>query len=99
MALTVVRILLKNSSGMKTGMVKKLSGGMYLYNFDHSPNSSNVTRRIELFRLPAGATIVSTTPDLPHKRVEECEQIFVDVMIPPGGHNAVAFRYRLDGAK
>lgn len=87
--------LMLASTGTETNVVKKV-GGVYFYTFDHTPGGNGPCRRLELHRLPAGATLISTTPaDLPHKIVEAHEQIFVDVMIPPGGHNLVAYRYRL----
>jgi hypothetical protein len=63
---------------------------------NHSPATSAPVRRIELYRLPRGARLLAVSPtDLPNKTIDGQIQIFVDVMIPTGGSNAVAVRWRM----
>jgi RNA polymerase sigma factor (sigma-70 family) len=91
--------LMTATTGTETGLIKRVPNTNFcFYSMDHTPGGNMVTRRIELYRLPEGATVVSTTPeDLPHKVVDGREQVFVDTMIPEGGHNLTAFRYRMKG--
>jgi RNA polymerase sigma factor (sigma-70 family) len=89
-----------SSAGTMNGLVRKLNDGLFQYSMDHSPSTSAPVRRIELYRLPTGAKLVSVLPaNLPHEMVDGQIQIFVDVMIPTGGSNAVSIRYRLPAQK
>jgi len=90
--------MMSSTSGTITGLVRKLSGGIFLYAMNHSPGANVPTRRIELLRLPAGATLVSPAANMTSKTVDGRTQIFEEVVIPPGGSNRVAFRYRLNNA-
>jgi RNA polymerase sigma factor (sigma-70 family) len=87
--------LLLSNSGTADSIARKLSGGVFLYAFTHSPGGSEPVRRIELYRLPAGAKLIYKSPNFVSRDVEGRTQIFMDVMIPPGGSNSVSFRYRL----
>jgi hypothetical protein len=62
------------------------------------PGRKFPTRRIELFRLPTDATLIYASPNLASRVVNGRTQMFLDVVIPPGGSNMVTFRYRLAGA-
>ncbi|MGD0388115.1 MAG: sigma-70 family RNA polymerase sigma factor [Tepidisphaeraceae bacterium] len=87
--------LLLSSSGTADSIARKLSGGVFLYAFTHIPGGSEPVRRIELYRLPAGAKLIYKSANFVSREVDGRTQIFMDVMIPPGGSNAVSFRYRL----
>jgi RNA polymerase sigma factor (sigma-70 family) len=54
-------------------------------------------QRIKLFRLPVGATLISTEPgDLPHREFGGRTQIFMEKVVPGNlGQIALSFRYRL----
>jgi hypothetical protein len=85
-----------SSAGTMTGLVKQWSPGVFIYSMNHSPATSAPVRRIELYRLPRGARLLAVSPtDLPNKTIDGQIQIFVDVMIPTGGSNAVAVRWRM----
>lgn len=87
-----------SASGTETGLVRKISDGVFLYQMNHSPGGNAPTRRIELFRLPANATLIYSTENLTSRVVDGRKQMFLDVVIPPGGSNMVSFRYRLADA-
>jgi len=91
--------LMYASLGSMSGLIRRVPAtNTYFYRMDHSPNAKTETRRIELHRLPPGATLVSTTPDdLQHRLVDGRQQIFIDTIVPPGGHVLVAYQYRLAG--
>src|ERR1019366_92276 len=85
-----------SSSGTMTGLVKQWSPGVFIYSMNHSPAAPSPVRRIELYRLPKGARLFAVSPsDLPNKIIDGRIQIFVNVMIPTGGSNLVAIRYRM----
>jgi len=89
-------VLYSFTAGIKSVLVKDLGGGMHMYSMDFSPGNNAPTRRVDLYFLPAGAKLVSTSPaNLPNKVVDGRVQIYVDVIIPPGGSNTVSIRYRL----
>lgn len=89
-------VLFSCAGGITSVLVNDLGGTMRMYSMTHSPGNNEPTRRIELYFLPAGAKLVSTSPaNLPQKVVDGRVQIYVDVIIPPGGSNAVSIRYRL----
>ncbi len=72
----------------------------FQYVMVHSPNAGQVTRRIEVYKLPKGATLISTTPSNMLRRerdgrIELCNQ----KMIPAGGTITTIFRYRLGQGK
>jgi hypothetical protein len=88
--------LMISNSGTRNGLIKPASGGTRMYSMNHHPGGDADVRRIELYRLPPGATLVSTSPqNLPQRVVDGRVQLYVEVMIPQGGSNPVSIRYRL----
>jgi len=53
------------------------------------------TRRMELYRLPAGARLLYSTPNLLSKTVDGRVQIYMETMVPTGGSYSYTFRYRV----
>jgi RNA polymerase sigma factor (sigma-70 family) len=87
-----------SSSGTVAGLVRSVGARTFLYTMTQEPGSKFPTRRIELFRLPTDATLIYASPNLASRVVNGRTQMFLDVVIPPGGSNMVTFRYRLAGA-
>jgi hypothetical protein len=88
--------VLYSYAGTMTDLVRNLGGAMRMYSMSRSPGNNAPTRRIELYLLPAGAKLVAVTPaNLPTKIVDGRVQIYMEVIIPPGGSNAVSIRYRM----
>ncbi|HWB53841.1 MAG TPA: sigma-70 family RNA polymerase sigma factor, partial [Tepidisphaeraceae bacterium] len=87
---------MSGTSGTVTGLITKIPGGMFQYSMRHHPGAGQPVRRIELYRLPAGADLIATVPaNLPHRMVDGREQIFMETTIPANESNLVSFRYRL----
>ncbi|MGD0464151.1 MAG: sigma-70 family RNA polymerase sigma factor [Tepidisphaeraceae bacterium] len=84
-----------SNSGTETGLVRTLGSRAFLYTMTHWPGSNFPTRRIDLFRLPADATLIYASPNLVSRVVDGRTQMFLDLVIPPGGSNTMTFRYRL----
>jgi hypothetical protein len=70
----------------------------FVYEFNHSPNSKTVTRRIEVFRLPAGAVALDAGALTTREREGRVELVHV-ASIPPGGAVRTTFRYRAEGGR
>ncbi len=87
-----------SSSGTETGLVRKIGGGVFLYQMNQMPGVNMPVRRIELLRLPADATLIYASANLTTRIVDGRRQMFLDTLIPPGGSNLVSFRYRLANA-
>ena len=67
-------IYMGSHSGWKDGLIQKVPGSEneYVFSFNHSPSAGTPTRRVEIYRLPHGAKLLSTTPaDLPHRVLED----------------------------
>jgi hypothetical protein len=94
-------ILFLGSRGWEEGLVQKITDNEFLYRMNHTPGGNAPTRRVEIFRLPAGAKLLSTKPaDLPHRvRDDGRIEILVDTVIPMGGSLLTEFRYRLGDAR
>lgn len=88
-------VVMGSNSGSMTGLIRKLDNGQFLYTFSQSPGSPGPTRRIELYRLPEGATLTYSSANLVSRVVDGRTQIFLKTVIPPGGSDSVSFRYRL----
>jgi len=64
----------------------------------HWPAGGEATRRIEIYRLPAGAEVIGTTPPDMARRVRDGRtELFVEKLIPLGGSITTAFTWRLAG--
>jgi hypothetical protein len=62
----------------------------------HSPGTVKPTRRIETYRLPEGAELVSKTPkDMAQRTKDGRIELYVEKMIPAGGNIKTEFQYRL----
>ncbi len=92
--------LIHASESTKSGLVNPVRGkpGVYEYRMQHSPNSSVPTRRIEVFRLPAGAEVIETAPATMTRRVKDGHtELAVEKTIAAGGSLLTRFSYRLSG--
>ncbi len=87
-----------SSSGSVAGLVRSVGARTSLYTMTQEPGSNFPTRRVELLRLPADATLICASPNLTSRVVDGRTQMLLDVIILPGGGNTVTFRYRLAGA-
>ena len=84
-----------SSSGTITRMVRPLGGGLFACSMNDGPIDNAPTRRMELFRLPAGARLVYSTPNLQSKTVDGRVQIYMETIVPTGGSISYSFRYRV----
>jgi RNA polymerase sigma factor (sigma-70 family) len=84
-----------SSSGAITKLVRNLGGGLFVCSMNDGPIDNAPTRRMELYRLPAGARLVYSTPNLRTKVVDGRTQIYIETIIPTGGSTSYSFRYRL----
>jgi len=94
--------MLYSSEGTITGLVKPLTGSKdeYQYYMRHHPGTNVPTRRIEVFKLPEGAELISTTPtDMARREKDGRIELFVEEIVPPGGSITTAFQYKLAGAR
>lgn len=91
--------IMEASSGTMDGLITSVGDGLFQYSMNQSPSINQPVRRIELYRLPAEAKLISTVPaNLPHRMdrmVGGRMQIYMETIIPPGGSNLVSFRYRM----
>lgn len=83
------------SMGSETDVIRPLGDGVFHYVFRHFPGSGMAVRRIELYRLPAGATLIYASDNITSKVIDGQTQMYMETMIPPGGGNLVEFRYRM----
>jgi len=82
--------------GTMSGLVHPTAGGVLEYAMRHWPAAEGRTRRIEVHRLPAGATLLDKEPGDLHQRVRDGRlELFVDRLIPPGDSIEVIYHYRL----
>jgi RNA polymerase sigma factor (sigma-70 family) len=87
--------ILGSASGTLSGLIKQLPSGIKSFKFNQSPGMDGPTRRIELYRLPAGAKLISVTPsDLPTQVIDGRVQIYMETIIPPGGSSKVKIKYQ-----
>ena len=86
------------SEGTIDGLVKPVAGNekTFQYYMKHWPAAGQPTRRIETYLLPAGAELISTTPeDIERKTKYGRIELHVEKMIPPDGSIATSFQYRV----
>lgn len=84
--------------GTMSGLIKPVIGeqGVFQYYMRHSPAAGEPTRRIETYLLPAGAELISTTPEDMERRTKDGRiELHVEKMIPPGGSITTSFKYRM----
>jgi hypothetical protein len=84
-----------SSIGTITEVVRNLGGGLFACSITDGPIDNVPTRRMELCRLPAGAKLVYSTPNLLTKTVDGRVQAYFDAIIPTGGSDSYSFRYRV----
>ncbi|HET6428590.1 MAG TPA: tetratricopeptide repeat protein [Phycisphaerae bacterium] len=89
--------ILNCSEGVMASLVKT-DGDLHAFRMRHWPAGDEPTRRIEVYRLPAGAEVIETTPPDMARRVRDGRtELFVEKLIPLGGSITTAFQYRLSG--
>jgi beta-lactamase regulating signal transducer with metallopeptidase domain/HEAT repeat protein len=90
------------SEGTIEGLVKPVpaSKDTFQYSMTHWPATDQPTRRVETYLLPAGAELISTTPEDMQRRTKDGRtELHVEKMIPAAGSITTAFQYRLTGRK
>jgi len=90
------------SEGTMDGLVKPVPGSKdtFQYYMQHWPQAGRSTRRVETYLLPAGAELISKTPeDMQQQTKNGRIELHVEKMIPPGGSITTAFQYRLTDGK
>jgi len=71
----------------------------FTYQTDTTPLPPWPMRVIHVFRLPPGASVVSTDPpNTPQRIVDGQVQIYVEKIVPPNGLNTLTIRYKLAGS-
>jgi acyl-CoA hydrolase len=86
------------SDGTMKGLIKPVAGSekTFQYYMRHSPAAGEPTKRIETYLLPAGATLISTTPEDMERRTKDGRiELHVEKMIPIGGSITTSFQYRM----
>ena len=84
-----------NVEGVATGMVKSNAAGQCEIGFsDHRGNERDL-RLIEVWRLPSGATLLETGPDMDATTNVDRVELRIDKVIAPKGSLAVYCRYQL----
>ena len=84
--------------GTMKGLIKPVAGSekTFQYYMRHSPAVDEPTRRVETYLLPAGAELISTTPeDMGRQTKDGRIELHVEKMIPPGGSITTSFWYRV----
>jgi hypothetical protein len=62
----------------------------------HHPAAGRPTQRVETYLLPAGAELISTTPEDMERREKDGRiELHVEKLIPPGDNITTSFRYRM----
>jgi hypothetical protein len=90
------KIEIGSNEGTMTGLTRKLGNDQWLFQWNHSPGANAETRRVEIYRLPKGAVLVSIVPkDLPHQTKNGQIEITTEKMVPAGGTISVSIRYKL----
>jgi RNA polymerase sigma factor (sigma-70 family) len=86
--------------GTLTGMIKRNGAGEYEIGLEQklSDNPIANTHYVEVWRLPAGATLLKQGPGMQATTNSGQIELQVDRLIPPNGVLAVGFRYRLADA-
>ncbi len=86
--------------GIQIGAIKAMGDSdVFEYSMKHWSGYKSITRRIERYRLPAGAVLIDKfPPDLKEETVGDHLELHIDRNIPPGDHLEVRFRYRLTAA-
>lgn len=84
-------------NGKMTGLFEELPDGIVRYVQVHDSWNRKTTRRVDVFRLPVGATLLEKLPS--NTQVQEYEgqiQLYVDQLLNPDTQPAVvSFQYRL----
>jgi hypothetical protein len=91
-------LLVYSSDSSMAGLIKPVRGkkGVFEYRMQHWPNAGQPTRRIEIYRLPAGAKVVQTTPaNMPRRVKDGRTELYVEKLIPAGGSILTVIRYEL----
>jgi beta-lactamase regulating signal transducer with metallopeptidase domain len=86
------------SEGTMDGLIKPVPGSKdtFQYYMKHHPAAGQPTQRVETYLLPAGAELISTTPEDMERRTKDGRiELHVEKMIPPGGSITTSFRYRM----
>ncbi|MHC4642860.1 MAG: HEAT repeat domain-containing protein, partial [Planctomycetota bacterium] len=90
--------MLYGCEGTITGLIHPVrdTKDTFRYFMAHSPSTNKPTRRIETYRLPESAELISTTPkDMAHRTKDGRIELYVEKMIPIGGNITTAFQYQL----
>jgi tetratricopeptide (TPR) repeat protein len=89
------------TEGKVLGMIRGVPGtnDTFEYQMNHFPGGNGPVRRIEIYRLPKGAQLISSTPaEMLRRQVDGQTELVHMEMIPEGGSILTEFRYRLGGA-
>ncbi len=89
-------IVLESRGSGEPYPLTEITPGEMTYEFHHSPNASVVTRRVEIFRLPAGAEVLAAD-DFDERVREDRVELVKLTTIPVGGSGHTFFRYRAEG--
>jgi tetratricopeptide (TPR) repeat protein len=87
--------------GTITGFIHGVPGtnDSWEYKFNHHPGGSDPVRRIEIYRLPKGAEVVSTEPaNMLRREIKGQIELAHVQMIPSGGSILTQFIYKLPKA-
>jgi len=90
------------SEGTITDLIKPVRGSddEFQYFMTHHPGTDQPTRRIEVFRLPEGAELISTAPPNMQRREKSGRiELYVEKIVPAGGSITTALKYKLSGAE
>ena len=84
------------TEGRMTNQIRSLAGGALEHFEQHWPATGVATLRVEIYRLPAGAQVLETTPvDLPRRQLADGRlELRAEKIIPPNGSITVRIRYR-----
>ncbi len=86
------------SEGTMKGLIKPVAGkqGVFQYYMRHSPAAGEPTQRVETYLLPAGAELISTTPEEMERRTKDGRiELHVEKIIPPDGSITTSFQYHV----
>ncbi|MEI8194954.1 MAG: hypothetical protein WCI73_03495 [Phycisphaerae bacterium] len=93
------KMVIMASEGEMTGLVKPMTAGFqdsFQYEMTHFPNAVEITRRIEIYRLPKGAELLKIeSKDMLKREVNGQIELAHVEMIPPKGHIMTSFVYKL----
>ncbi len=80
---------------MRNKVDEEAEHGTFSYSFNHSPNASVATRRVEIHRLPAGAELLEVSSNATSRVRNGRVEIVLDQNVPAGESVALSYRYRL----